>query len=86
MADTALADLDQGLAHPLGLSEGEYKSESDIGDYLMIKIHLVSPIDTVVSALAIALVRTPTSVWFSIARHLTQVWVVARRQPMESLV
>ena len=52
----------------------------------MIKIHLVSPIETVVTALAIALVRTPTSVWFSIARHLTQVWVVARWQPGQCLV
>ena len=79
MEDTALADLDQGLAHPLGLSEGE--SESDIGDYLMIKIHLVSPVETVVAPLTITLVRTPTSVCISIARHLTQVWVVARGQP-----
>ena len=50
---------------------------------IWIKTYLVSPIETVVAALTIALVRT--SVWFSIARHLTQVWVVARWQPREKL-
>ena len=48
---------------------------------IWIKTYLVSPIETVVAALTIALVRT--SVWFSIARHLTQVWVVARWQSRE---
>ena len=47
---------------------------------IWIRTYLVSPIETVVAALTIALVRA--SVWFSIARHLTQVWVVARWQPL----
>ena len=48
--------------------------------------YLVSAIETVVAPLAIALVRTPSPVWFTRTRHLTQVWVVSRWQPVQRVI
>ena len=48
--------------------------------------YLVSAIEAVVAPLAIALVWTPTPVWFTRTRHLTQVWVVSRRQSVERVI
>ena len=48
--------------------------------------YLVSAIEAVVAPLAIALVGTPTPVWFTRTRHLTQVWVVSRWQPVQRMI
>ena len=48
--------------------------------------YLVSAIEAVVAPLAIALVRTPSPVWFTRTRHLTQVWVVSRWQPVQMVI
>ena len=48
--------------------------------------YLVSAIEAVVAPLAIALVWTPTSVWFTRTWHLTQVWVVTRWQSVERVI
>ena len=48
--------------------------------------YLVSAIEAVVAPLSIALVWTPTPVWFTRTRHLTQVWVVSRRQSVERVI
>ena len=48
--------------------------------------YLVSAIEAVVAPLAIALVGTPTPVWFTWTRHLTQVWVVSRWQPVQRVI
>ena len=78
-ADIELADRDQGLALQLGLSEQFVDWNIICGVWIDLLPHLVSTIQAVVATLTIALVWTLVRI--SWPWHLTQVRVVARRQP-----
>ena len=78
-ADIELADRDQGLALQLGLSEQFVDWNIICGVGIDLLPHLVSTIQAVVATLTIALVWTLVRI--SWPWHLTQVRVVARRQP-----